>query len=94
MTETQEKEIKITMKEVAQFFVNNPTNPADLVFWKLVGDGAFYIANKNHKLARGSIVFPKEICSDNLKTLNDWFIILVAIPSTEMNEYIKKRFDS
>ena len=76
---------EITMKELILDFAKDPEG---LIFFQMVGDGAFYIANRNHKLARGSIVFPKEICSNNLKSLNDWFIVLTAIPSSRMNEYI------
>lgn len=80
--------INLTMKEIILDFAKDPEG---LIFFKMVGDGAFYIANRNHNLARGSIVFPKEICSTNLKTLDEWFIVLTAIPSSKMNEYIAKK---
>lgn len=82
--------ISLTMKEIILDFAKDPEG---LIFFQMVGDGAFYIANRNHKLARGSIVFPKEICSDNLKTLDEWFIVLTAIPSERMNEYIAKKLE-
>lgn len=83
--------INITMKKIIEDFAKEPEG---LIFWKMVGDGPFYIANRNHKRARGTMVFPKEICTDNLKTLDDWFIVLTAIPMEKMNEYIKKKLDA
>lgn len=84
------KELKITMKEIIEHFAKDSEGS---IFFQMVGDGAFYIANKNHKLARGSIVFPKEVCSDNLKTLDDWFIVLTAIPREKLDAYINKKLE-
>lgn len=89
MTE-DEIQINISMKKIIEDFAKEPDG---LIFFQMVGDGPFYIANRNHKLARGTVVFPKEVCSDNLKTLDDWFIVMVAIPIEKINAYVEKKLE-
>ena len=41
---------------------------------------------KNKKPCRVSIALPKEICDNNLKALDDWFLTIVAIPRKTINK--------
>ena len=49
--------------------------------------GTMYGANpKSKKPARVSIQLPKEICNTNLKDLDNWVLVVVAIPRKTIEE--------
>ena len=82
-----EEKTEIKVKEMIKDLLNNKEN----LFFQLQFDGQVYASNKNHKYARGMVIFPHEICKDDLRCLRDWFMLIIAIPKEKAFEYIQEK---
>ena len=85
----EEKRIEIQIIDLIKNFIDNK----DIVTFKVGFDGNLYASSKTHKSARGMIMFPKEICTTNLKDLGKWTMFVMAIPREKVQEYVDKKFD-
>lgn len=88
---SEEEKIEIQIAPMMKYFLD--TNIEKLICFRLAFDGAVYIPNRNHKCARGMIMFPKEICTNDLRELRDWFMLILAIPKEKAIEYINKQIE-
>ena len=73
------------IKKILEKYINNKDN----VFFQSI---FIRITGKTAKSsAKGTILLPEEICTNNTKKVRDWVIFSVAIPKTQILEYIKEK---
>ena len=91
MNESKEIPDKVEIKIID--FMKEFIDDEDIITFKLAFDGQVYSANKTHSSARGMIMFPKEICKDNLKDLDKWVMCVIAIPKEKAKNYMRKKLE-
>ena len=83
MSKEEKKERFITIREYFEGFLDN--NKCQI--FKFAYNGSLYAANpKTKKPCRISISLPKTIVDTNLKDLDKWVIVGVAVPREEIRK--------
>lgn len=75
--------IKITFTEEQKRFnklIKDSLKEEGIIIFNIVRSGQSYASSKRYKHARISIAIPEEICTDNLKDLNNWKLYCIAVP--------------
>lgn len=73
---TEEKEKYATIREIFEEHLDD----RNCQVFRMALNGQCYGANSKGRPARISVGLPKTICGTNLKDLDDWILIGIAIP--------------
>ena len=76
----------VAISKVLKKFVDDEECP----IFEMIQNGNSYAANiKKNREAQISIALPLKVCGDNLRDLEKWRVLMIAIPKNKVHNYVK-----